>query len=74
MDLDAPPLEDSAQACLRVGAGRRNSIIVLTGHDERGLAGPVRSLGASAFLRKPVDEAARLAALRTDIAPDSGCR
>jgi len=40
-------------------------VVVLTGHDEPGTAERVRSLGACAYLKKPVDEAALLSAIRT---------
>ena len=38
-------------------------IIVITAHDEPGTADRVRSLGASAYLKKPVDRDALLAAI-----------
>ena len=46
----------------------------LTGHDEPGLAAPVRSLGASAYLMKPVDETALLSAIKTAITPTNPSR
>ena len=42
-------------------------VIVITAHDEPGTAERVRALGASAYLKKPVDEAALLAAITTSI-------
>ena len=38
-------------------------IIVITAHDEPGTADRVRALGASAYLKKPVDRDALLAAI-----------
>ncbi len=38
-------------------------VVVLTAHDEPGTADRVRSLGASAYLKKPVDREALLAAI-----------
>ena len=40
-------------------------IIVITAHDEPGTAERVRGLGASAYLKKPVDRDALLAAIKT---------
>ena len=40
-------------------------VIVITAHDEPGTAERVRSLGASAYLKKPVDRDALLAAIKT---------
>lgn len=40
-------------------------VVVLTAHDEPGTADRVCSLGASAYLKKPVDKAALLAAIET---------
>jgi len=49
-------------------------VVVITGHDERGMAERVRALGASAYLRKPVDETALLSAIATATAsPSSDC-
>jgi CheY-like chemotaxis protein len=41
------------------------AIIVITAHDEPGTAERVRALGASAYLKKPVDRDALLSALAT---------
>ncbi len=43
-------------------------VVVITGHDEPGTAERVRALGASAFLKKPVDETALVAAIKSAIA------
>jgi FixJ family two-component response regulator len=40
-------------------------IIVITAHDEPGTAEQARALGASAYLKKPVDRDALLAAIQT---------
>lgn len=45
-------------------------VVVITGHDRPGTEDRVRALGASAFLTKPVDELALLAAIRSVIAAD----
>jgi FixJ family two-component response regulator len=43
-------------------------VIVITAHDEPGTAERVLAHGASVYLKKPVDEAALLAAITTSIA------
>ena len=40
-------------------------VVVITAHDEPGTAERVRALGASAYLRKPVDRAALLSAIES---------
>ena len=45
-------------------------VIVVTGHDEPGTAERTRTFGALAYLRKPVDEVALLAAIKSAIAAD----
>ncbi len=42
-------------------------VVVITGHDEPGVGQHVLALGASAYLKKPVDEAALLNAIQTAI-------
>ena len=42
-------------------------VVILTGHDEPGSAERARSLSAAAYLKKPVDESALLAAIRLAI-------
>ena len=44
-------------------------IIVITAHDEPGTAERTRALGASAYLKKPVDRDALLAAIQTATSP-----
>ncbi|MCE9612874.1 MAG: response regulator [Lentisphaerae bacterium] len=44
-------------------------VIVITAHDEPGTAERVRALGASAYLRKPVEREVLLAALDAALAP-----
>ena len=44
-------------------------VVVITGHDEPGTAERTRALGAAAFLTKPADESALLAAIRSAISP-----
>ena len=43
-------------------------VVVITGHDELGTAERTRALGASAYLKKPVDESALLSAITLAIA------
>ena len=43
-------------------------VVVITGHDELGTAERTRALGASAYLKKPVDESTLLSAIRSAIA------
>ena len=40
-------------------------VVVVTGHDEPGAADRARSLGACAYLQKPVDESALLSAIQS---------
>jgi FixJ family two-component response regulator len=46
-------------------------VIVITAHDEPGTEDRVRSLGACAYLEKPVDRDALLAAIEAAIAPSN---
>ena len=53
-------------------------VVVITAHDEPGTAERVRSLGAAAYLKKPVDRTALLSALHSaivvrDILPKGQC-
>jgi DNA-binding response OmpR family regulator len=50
----------------------RVPVIVITAHDEPGTEQRVRALGASAYLKKPVDRDTLLAAIKTVIAPPFG--
>ena len=43
-------------------------VVAITGHDELGTAERTRALGASAYLKKPVDESALLSAITLAIA------
>ncbi len=45
-------------------------VIVITAHDEPGTAEHVRSLGAAAYLKKPVDKATLFAAIETATSHD----
>jgi FixJ family two-component response regulator len=45
-------------------------VVVITGHDEPGTATHALSLGATAYLTKPVDELALLSAIKSAIARD----
>ena len=45
-------------------------VVVITGHDEPGTAARALSLGASAYLTKPVDELALLSAIKSAITAD----
>ncbi len=44
-------------------------VIVITAHDEPGTAERVRSLGAAAYLKKPVDQDTLVAAIGAAISP-----
>ena len=46
-------------------------VVVITGHDELGTAERTRALGASAYLKKPVDESTLLSAITLAIAADN---
>jgi DNA-binding NarL/FixJ family response regulator len=43
-------------------------VVVITGHDEPGTSDRVRTLGASAYLKKPVDESTLVSAIKSAIA------
>ena len=45
-------------------------VIIITGHDQPGAAERAGALGASAYLRKPVDESALLSAIKSAIGAD----
>ncbi len=47
----------------------RMPVVVITGHDEPGTAERTRTLGASAYLTKPVDESALLSAIHSALLP-----
>jgi FixJ family two-component response regulator len=49
-------------------------VVVITGHDELGTAERTRALGASAYLKKPVDESTLLSAIASAIAGDRAPR
>ena len=46
-------------------------VVVITGHDEPSTSDRVRRLGASAYLKKPVDESALLSAITLAIAANN---
>ena len=46
-------------------------VVVITGHDEPSTSDRVRRLGASAYLKKPMDESALLSAITLAIAADN---
>jgi FixJ family two-component response regulator len=46
-------------------------VVVITGHDEPTTSDRVRRLGASAYLKKPVDESALLSAITSAIATNN---
>ena len=43
-------------------------VVVITGHDDPGTSDRVRTLGASAYLKKPVDESTLVSAIKSAIA------
>ena len=67
LDLHMPGL--SGFDVLEAFRSRRSPVpvIVITAHDEPGTAERVRGLGASAYLKKPVDRDALLSALATAV-------
>ena len=72
LDLDMPQLDGFAVLSRLADAGIRLPVVIVTGRDsdtnrDRALAG-----GASAYLRKPVDELALLDAIAAAIAPPAG--
>ena len=71
LDLHMPEVSGfdilAALDCRRIAM----PVVVITGHDEPGTAERVQSLGASAYLKKPVDETALVAAIESAIAGGS---
>jgi FixJ family two-component response regulator len=64
LDLNMP--EISGFDILAAFADRtiKTPVVVITAHDEPGMAARIRALGASAYLLKPVDETSLVGAIR----------
>ena len=65
LDLHMPEISGFDLLADLLASQRNLPVVVITGQDEPETESRVRSLGASAFLRKPVDELALLEAIGT---------
>lgn len=65
LDLHMPEINGFDVLADLGSKGQHLPVVVITGQDDPGTEERVRQLGASAFLRKPVDELALLEAIRT---------
>jgi FixJ family two-component response regulator len=64
LDIRLPGISGFELQALLLDAGIRMPVIFITGQDRGGMEEYARQLGASAYLRKPVDEETLLAAIR----------
>jgi FixJ family two-component response regulator len=67
IDLHLPGLSGLEVQQRLVRAGVRLPTIIITGHDQSGVAERVLAAGASAYLRKPLDEERLLAAIESAV-------
>lgn len=65
LDLHMPGINGFEVLQTLLARGASVPVIVVTGHDMPGTAERVRSLGAAAYLLKPVDEDTLVAAIRS---------
>ena len=75
LDIRLPGISGFDLQSRLIDAGIRMPVIFITGQDRAGMEEYARQLGASAYLRKPVDEETLLAAIRQAMKPvsqDSG--
>ncbi len=75
LDIRLPGISGFELQARLLNAGIRMPVIFITGQDRAGMEEYARQLGASAYLRKPVDEETLLAAIRQAMKPvsqDSG--
>lgn len=64
LDIRLPGISGFELQARLLDAGIRMPVIFITGQDRTGMEEYARQLGASAYLRKPVDEETLLAAIR----------
>ncbi len=64
MDLRLPGIRGCELQARLLDSGIRMPVIFITGQDRAGMEEYARQLGASAYLRKPVDGETLLAAIR----------
>ena len=64
LDIRLPGISGFDLQSRLIDAGIRMPVIFITGQDRAGMEEYARQLGASAYLRKPVDEETLLAAIR----------
>jgi FixJ family two-component response regulator len=67
IDLHLPGLTGLEVQQRLAGGGVRLPTIIITGHDQSGTAERVLAAGASAYLRKPLDEERLLAAIESAV-------
>ena len=71
LDLHMPELNGFGVLAALKSCRVITPVVVITGHDEPGTAANALSLGATAYLTKPVDELALLSAIKSAIAAQS---
>ncbi len=69
LDLHMPEVNGFTVLEKLAGSAAPPPVIVVTGHDQPGIAEHVRRLGARAHLTKPVDEGTLLHAIRSALEP-----
>jgi len=67
LDLHMPQLSGFEVQASLAGAGARVPVVIITGHDTPEARDRVMAQGAKSYLRKPVDDLALLAAIRSAI-------
>lgn len=67
LDLQMPGMNGLALQRELAQAGRRLPSVIITGHDEPGMQARCLAAGAGAYLRKPLDSKALLAAIEDAI-------
>ncbi len=65
LDIRLPGISGFELQELLIASGVQMPVIFITGQDRAGMEERARGLGASAYLRKPVDEETLLGAIRT---------
>ncbi len=64
LDLQMPSMDGFAVLEKASSLARRQTVIIVTGHDEAGSAERALAMGADAYLTKPIDEQPLLDAIR----------
>lgn len=74
LDLHMPGLTGLDVQCRLAAAKTRLPTIIITGHDQPGVANEALSAGASAYLTKPADERVLLEAITRAVSSDTSKR